>query len=1027
MIFGQCKSNGHLVYRLHLLLSEVLIKPSQFQKAKDWMKKTCFVGWFFLLASSWSCLLFAQNSAPIRFAHCERFDEQHGLGHNSITDFIIDENDFAWIHTIGQLQLFDGLNFVDMGHLVEPGIGTIQFSAGLGSKWFALKKNVIYRIGPEFYFSESSPRLYLPETDDDVKVSRIIFENRKYLFISHSNDSLYQLDKEKMAIERSIVFPFQINYSLSSFDGHDDHLIEFLTDEYQFIQLDVRSAAIKQQLQFPPVSSMIRPSTDTLVCLESDCIRIHTSANSICVPLPESQQDFAGEYFELSGPNTLYVALRNGIYQFNLRTLAFESRTIITGVESSAETKIRQLHTDRNGHLYYNTMNTGLVKMYMQNAGFFNIGTSTTDKNFAKCVRVSERWNVVLMGTNQNGLYLYDTLGNFLDQFLQFPNGETIRFISTILKINDDRFLILGNHAFLLDLSVRPFQLQEVPGFDPAWIGYYDVPVEDPLTGRYYLFNHKVIIAYRDLPAPSFHVIEQEEGFRAASAVKINSQIIYASHLRLRSYDPALDSLFLIRTLPDFGYIRSVEYFPPDKLLMATDIGLMLVPMDTESDTIRRLYDKIVYAVQANSTHSEYWFGTDNGLYRLGSGFIISHYAVESGIQDKEFNTNCIYRSPSGKMYFGGVNGVTCFYPDDIGVSREDIIPYVASLTCNNELLARYLEPDEHANFSFPYRFNHIGVSFLGKGNRSSLNYNYQFRIPGLHAQWVDMGRLPQFQFHFSPGRYQVYYHVSNYFEPDAPLKHFFQVHIRLPFYRQWWFVTGILLVFSGMTFYFIEQRRKRQLMKMQFDFEVKSQLQKERMRMSRDLHDNIGAQMATVKRHINFLTREDQPFSEKEMRHKLNDLETISTQINQELRDTIWAVQNDQLSVGDFISRFKAYVFKQLGPESPWRVHYDEKCDLAVHLGALPALNLHRICQEAFNNILKHADATDIRFRFTGNKTEFRVAILDNGKGFDAETVADGHGLRNIRYRAEQIGAQVYFNREVERGSSIEVLLSLK
>ena len=210
----------------------------------------------------------------------------------------------------------------------------------------------------------------------------------------------------------------------------------------------------------------------------------------------------------------------------------------------------------------------------------------------------------------------------------------------------------------------------------------------------------------------------------------------------------------------------------------------------------------------------------------------------------------------------------------------------------------------------------------------------------------------------------------------------------------------------------------------MMYEYQLNEKLQKERMRISRELHDNIGAQMATVKRNINFLVSHFDNLPKEQVESKMRDLEGISTQINQELRDTIWATQNEHISVADFITRLKNYVFQTLGHESKYRVVYEEKCDKEVILGPFLALNLHRICQETLNNAFKHAGASELNVCFEGNSDFFKVTIQDNGKGFDVNSIHEGYGLGNIKHRSAQIGASIYFNRGIDHGSSVEIVI---
>jgi signal transduction histidine kinase len=87
---------------------------------------------------------------------------------------------------------------------------------------------------------------------------------------------------------------------------------------------------------------------------------------------------------------------------------------------------------------------------------------------------------------------------------------------------------------------------------------------------------------------------------------------------------------------------------------------------------------------------------------------------------------------------------------------------------------------------------------------------------------------------------------------------------------------------------------------------------------------------------------------------------------------------------------------------------------------------NLLLIFKEAMNNIVKHSAATAIAVTAEVTSEGFRLTIADNGKGFAVEehdVTSRGHGLRNMRKRAEEIGAQLTIHSVSGSGTSITIL----
>jgi signal transduction histidine kinase len=487
--------------------------------------------------------------------------------------------------------------------------------------------------------------------------------------------------------------------------------------------------------------------------------------------------------------------------------------------------------------------------------------------------------------------------------------------------------------------------------------------------------------------------------------------------------DRTLDTIKKIYPLPDIVSQRCLHVVNDHEILIGSSHGLYRVALGDSAKVIGKLYDKVVYSILPGDQPGEYWFATDYGLFSLNSNNQLVQFSIETGVQENEFNSNSCYRSESGKLYFGGINGITSFYPSAVVTTADPIRSYVSLVSANNIALGTFVTSNT-TPWVLSHNQSNINIELLGKGRRSPSSYNYQYKIPQLRDEWITMGSNPDIRFHLPPGSYTLYYHVADRFEPNAPETNFIQWVIRPPFYKQFWFVGLSIAILICTVAYFIRAHRKRLQLKNEYEEQLSHRLQHERMRISRELHDNIGAQMATVKRSLNFLITNNEMLSSDQSLRKMKDLEVISSQLNQELRDTIWANQHKSISVGEFIDRLRHYMYQMLGQETPLRVHYDVRGDLQAMMGPFVALNLHRICQEAVNNVLKHAHARELIISFSGDKDHLEVMIADDGIGFDANGHFDGYGLHNIRHRAEQIGAGLHFGPSASGGSAITITI---
>jgi signal transduction histidine kinase len=87
---------------------------------------------------------------------------------------------------------------------------------------------------------------------------------------------------------------------------------------------------------------------------------------------------------------------------------------------------------------------------------------------------------------------------------------------------------------------------------------------------------------------------------------------------------------------------------------------------------------------------------------------------------------------------------------------------------------------------------------------------------------------------------------------------------------------------------------------------------------------------------------------------------------------------------------------------------------------------NLYLICKEAVNNAVKYSGCKNLSVTFHKNKTNLHVAVADDGMGFDFNNNHDGNGLKNMTQRARDIQSQLSIHSEKNRGTKIEVALTL-
>ncbi|MFK7949803.1 MAG: tetratricopeptide repeat protein [Saprospiraceae bacterium] len=233
--------------------------------------------------------------------------------------------------------------------------------------------------------------------------------------------------------------------------------------------------------------------------------------------------------------------------------------------------------------------------------------------------------------------------------------------------------------------------------------------------------------------------------------------------------------------------------------------------------------------------------------------------------------------------------------------------------------------------------------------------------------------------------------------------------------------VLSILLLIGLTIYYRIYQRRKyeHQIQQLQ----IQQKIQKERERISRDLHDNVGANLTKIITDLDLLSLQLEMNQTDKSSQRIENTRNFTQSTIRVLRDTIWAMNKDAFSVSEFADKTEAFLGYYLEDNMEWIVNRDIKIE--NQLTPTQVLNLLRIIQEATQNMLKYAKASRFIIDIS-NDENFVLSIKDNGIGFDENTIStdDNYGLYNMKKRAEDIGATIKIDAKIEKGVAIEVTI---
>ncbi len=248
--------------------------------------------------------------------------------------------------------------------------------------------------------------------------------------------------------------------------------------------------------------------------------------------------------------------------------------------------------------------------------------------------------------------------------------------------------------------------------------------------------------------------------------------------------------------------------------------------------------------------------------------------------------------------------------------------------------------------------------------------------------------------------------------------------------------ILSILVAFSLIVTYLIYRQQKLKHTQMQQEFtlkealkeiETQNRLQRQRLEISKDLHDNIGSQLTFIISSVDNIN-EAYDIENPAITNRLNNISTFTRDTILELRDTIWAMNNKDISFEQLRARIFNFINKAQQAKEGVNFTFTvaESLD-AKNLTSLEGMNIYRMIQEAVNNSIKHSGATTVAIDITHEGGFISISIRDNGVGFVINDTDKGNGLMNMEKRVEDIGGRFELVSAPGEGTTITAILSDK
>ncbi len=429
------------------------------------------------------------------------------------------------------------------------------------------------------------------------------------------------------------------------------------------------------------------------------------------------------------------------------------------------------------------------------------------------------------------------------------------------------------------------------------------------------------------------------------------------------------------------------------------------------------------------------WLSSDRGIFRVrkkdwddfADGRTGSFNSISYGIDDGLGNTECIagyqpasWRTRAGEICFATSRGAVRLNPATIPTNTPPPRLVLESITLGGETLTNGF------NFILPHNHKELRFQFTAPSFSHPEHIIFRHQLAGLETDWTLDGnnrvasypRLP-------PGKYEFRFTAS---KRDGDWN---KNHLSIPFevtpayWQTAWFRVLGLIFFGALIGSLVRYRYVRKMRQKLAVLQRARAVEQERMRIARDIHDDLGARLTQIALLSEMVSVE---VGEKgKAGERLGKLSNSSREAVRSLDEIVWAINPQRDSLPEFVD-YLAHFTNEFFKSSSIRCRQDMPLVVPqLRLATEIRHHLFMACKEALNNAQKHSNATEVWLTLAIENNEIVIIVRDNGTGFDKRSRrGTGNGLANMSERLIAAGGNCAVDSNPGQGTTVTIRVAL-
>lgn len=837
-----------------------------------------------------------------------------GLANTHIHAITQDSRGFIWISTDNGLSKFDGIKFTNMRQSSSPNsiasntVRTVMQDSR-GTLWTGTAAGLQILNTEYGTFTKTNLQDWsVPDSDQHITdITEIRIKGECRIAASTSGHGIYILKTDNHEIDHAA--QNAINKLLPSkfisgifCDSRNRIWVTSGDGGLKVISLDslaevtdIWSEDLKEESQ------------DTFHALTEDPatgnIFIGTSGNGILVwdagsgKVRKSKSRSGDGYSIMSmipnnivtryGGRTYLAGVENkGIKLFDADDESFKDIRISNIPFNTAGWKVHSMMEDSQGNVWIGAMQTGVMIIPKSMFGFRHMdfkqhGGDQRDNFCVTSVISDVERDCLWVGTDGGGILKTDSYGN--STLLSSENSEISNNSITALALDKRGTLWVatylgGLYSYIPERGFRQFRDQSSLDNEKIYCLAYS-PDEDILYTGTHGNGFSKIDARQERVLKTWN----SDDVKWISFLSIDSSglLWIGTYNGPMTYDSSIDRLTRHELVKDRSIrVNSILESKDGNIWIGTGEGLIRIDRATREKKLYTEEDGLASNSIAGILEDEegyLWISTYNGLSRFHQKTeeFDSFYHYD-GLQGNEFNAKAAYKSETGRLYFGGINGLTSFNPRRVYRTDKPVPPlHLSNLIVMNRNV-RY-DPQEGGDnildkqiadatqISLPYKARVFSLEFSVLEYTNPKKIAYEYMMEGVDKSWNrTLPGSPRATYTNIPsGRYKL--KIKAFYEGEPEKFSYREIGIRIlpPWHRSFWaWAAYIVLIILGTLAGIEYTVKKIRLKKLDEESEIKEM----KLQMFTDISHEIRTPLTLVMNPLQKMREEENDPRQKEL-----------------------------------------------------------------------------------------------------------------------------------------------------------------